>query len=103
MEKDNLNLIPFNCPVCDGVLQEVGRNMYQCPSAHRYTLEGLIADQHLKVEKLMWALYVSMTQRTAMLTRLVQEDPVLRGRFEQQVVESTAAQAMVLGLLQMYK
>jgi hypothetical protein len=103
MAPDNTNLVPFNCPVCNAVLQEVSQNIYQCPLGHIYSLQDLIANQHREIEKDLWTVYRSMTQRTNMLTMLAQQEPALNNDVEQQLLASTTAQTMVLGLLQMYK
>src|SRR5215216_4488259 len=103
MEQDRINLVPFNCPVCAGLLEHERDGLYRCQIGHVYSLQELIALQEQAIEKIMWTLYRSMTQRTDMLTQLVQQDPGLSSWVEQQTVESRATQAMVLGLLQMYK
>jgi two-component system chemotaxis response regulator CheB len=86
----------FTCPECHGALWEMPNGhlaRYECRVGHRFTAEGLLAQQSEELEAAIWAAYRALKEKGALARRMATRAEeagrtLAAARFGEQAVES---------------
>jgi two-component system chemotaxis response regulator CheB len=103
MADNKIGLVPFTCPRCKVVLQQVNNQLYQCPVGHVYSLQELIDSQYRTIESLLWTVDRIMEERAQAILLKSEQEPTLSSLFKKQAAASQKVADMIRTILQRYK